>query len=78
MKIRLFTSAKNLLTPKNNVNKNINYNQRLTMIQIPSNIIIKKKPTTVDTVDKIIKLIIKRLDRIEQKNKEILRQFRQL
>jgi len=78
MKIRLFISAKNLLTQKNNVNKNINYNQRLRMIQIPSNIILKKKPTTVDAVDKIIKLIIKRLDRIEQKNKEILRQFRQL
>ena len=72
MKIRLFTSIKNIFTKKNNLNTNINYNQQLRTMQKPSNISPKKELTAGERMDKICKLIIKRLDRIDKRNQEML------
>lgn len=73
MKIRLFTSIINIFNKKNNLNNtNINYNQQLRIMQIPSNISPKKELTAGEKMDKICKLIIKRLDIIDKRNKEML------
>ena len=72
MKVSLFTSIKNIFTKKNNLNTNINYNQQLRTMQIPSNIFPKKELTAGERMDKICKLIIKRLDRIDKRNQEML------
>ena len=72
MKTRLFTSIKNIFYPKNNLNTNINYNPQLRTMQIPSNISQKKELTAGEKMDKICKLIVKRLDRINKRNQEML------
>ena len=72
MKIRLFTSIKNIFTKKNNLNTNINYNPQLRTMLIPSNISPKKELTAAEKMDKICKLIIKRLDSIDKRNQEML------
>lgn len=75
MKIRIFTSVKNIFTKKNNLNNlntNINYNPPLRTREIPSNISPKKELTTGEKMDKICELIIKRLDRIDKRYQEML------
>ena len=71
MKILLFAS-KNIFTKKNNLNTNINYNPPIRIMQMPSNILTKKESTTGGIMEEICKLIIKRLDRIDKRNQEIL------
>ena len=72
MRIRLFTSIKNIFTKKNNLNTNINYNPQLRTMQIPSNISPQKELTAGEKMDKICKFIIKRLDRINKRNQEMI------
>jgi len=72
MKNCSFTSIKNIFTKKNNLNTNINYNPQLRTMQIPSNISQKKELTAGEKMDKICKLIIKRLDRINKRSQEML------
>ena len=72
MRIRLFTSIKNIFTKKNNLNTNINYNPPLRTMQIPSNISPQKELTAGEKMDKICKFIIKRLDRINKRNQEMI------
>ena len=72
MKVSLFTSIKNIFTKKNNLNTNINYNPQLRSMPIPSNISPKKELTAGEKMDKISKLIIKRLDRIDKRYQEML------
>ena len=64
---------------KNNLNRNINYNKPLkSSIKIPNNILIKKECTTGEKLVKITNLIIKRLHIIEENNKKLLMQLKNL
>ena len=71
MKIRLLTSIKNIFTKKN-LSTNINYNPQIRTMQIPSNISPKKEVTAAEKMDKICKLIIKRLYWCDKRNQELL------